>query len=147
VNAALRDLVRCRAAAEYLALATGEPGASDRYLLDSSAIRRLDHRPTAERVAPLIAAGLVATCAIVDLELCAATPDTTSLAAIRDARAHALTWLPTQDADMCRAPTLQGELLAQGLNIPGRRRSSPPSPNGKRSRCYTTTTRSATSPR
>jgi predicted nucleic acid-binding protein len=116
VNSGLRELLRQQAVNEYLALATGE-APTGRYLLDRSAIRRLAHRPAAERVAPLIAAGLVATCAVVDLDLFADVSDAAALVQISGARSRAFGWLPTLDADMRRALAVQAELLAADSRI------------------------------
>lgn len=40
-----------------------------RYLADTSALARLRHRPVAAVLGPMIEAGLVATCGVVEFEL------------------------------------------------------------------------------
>jgi len=40
-----------------------------RYLADTSALARLRHPPVAEMLGPLIEAGLVATCGVIEFEL------------------------------------------------------------------------------
>jgi predicted nucleic acid-binding protein len=86
-----------------------------RYLVDSSAIRRMVHPPAAQRVAGLAADGLAATCAVVDLQLYAALPDADTLAQVDRLRSMTFLWLSTVDADLRRALQLQAELLAVGL--------------------------------
>jgi predicted nucleic acid-binding protein len=117
VNAALHELLRFRAAADFLALTMGD-AMSDRYLLDVSAVRRLAHHPAAERVAPLVAIGLVTTCAIVDLELFATLASPDAHAEASTVRARAFSWLPTNDSDLRRALAIQAELLAQDTIAP-----------------------------
>jgi predicted nucleic acid-binding protein len=116
VNAGLRELLRRQAAADILGQATD--GATRRYLLDVSAVRRLTHRSAADRVAPLIVAGLVATCGTVELDLLAGAPDHATLERLATNRGHVYTWLTTIDADLRRAIDVQADLLAEGGHTP-----------------------------
>jgi Arc/MetJ family transcription regulator len=116
VNAGLRELLRRQAAEEILAQVDG--GSSRRYLLDVSAVRRLTHRPAADRVTPLIVAGLVATCGVVELELHADAPDRDTFERLSTKRRQVYTWLPTLDADLHRAQAVHADLLAEGVHAP-----------------------------
>jgi predicted nucleic acid-binding protein len=88
-----------------------------RYLLDVSGVIRMAQPGAAERVGPLLADGLVATCAVVELRLFAGLRDPTRLAEVRQARSAALAWLPTEDRDLARALEIQAALLGQGLAV------------------------------
>jgi Arc/MetJ family transcription regulator len=116
VNAGLRELLRRQAAAEILGQATD--GARQRYLLDVSAVRRLTHRTAADRVAPLIVAGLVATCGMVELQLVTTAADHATLTRLPAQREPVYTWLPTVDADLRRALVVHADLLAEGAYAP-----------------------------
>jgi predicted nucleic acid-binding protein len=71
----------------------------------------------AERVGPLLADGVVATCAVIELRLYGGLRDLARLAEVRGARALALVWLPVVDGDLARALEVQAALLGQGLAV------------------------------
>jgi predicted nucleic acid-binding protein len=84
------------------------------FLADTSAIARYPSTEVAARLDPLVIAGLVATCALVDLQLLYSTPgqaEYTRLAAIRRA---SFALLPTEDADLRRAAQTQATLAERG---------------------------------
>ena len=78
-----------------------------RYLIDSSAVTRLSRPEVAEALSPLVEAGAVATCAVIDLELCSRLRDPADLAEIKALRAASFHWLPTTDEDLRRALEIQ----------------------------------------
>lgn len=85
-----------------------------RYLADTSALGRM-RRPAVERVlAPLIMAGDVATCGIVDLELLWSARDPRELAAIRAERAQSFPAVPTEEVDFDRAADVMETLALAG---------------------------------
>jgi len=80
-----------------------------RYLVDTSAAARMHHELVAERVAPLITAGLVATCAPLDFEaLFSAGPQ--DYEQIRADRQAAYEYLPVLDEHWQRALDVQRSL-------------------------------------
>jgi predicted nucleic acid-binding protein len=84
------------------------------FLADTSAIARYPSTEVAARLDPLVIAGLVATCALVDLELLYSTrgqAEYVKLAAIRRA---SFPLLPTEDADLRRAGQTQAALAERG---------------------------------
>jgi predicted nucleic acid-binding protein len=85
-----------------------------RYLADASAIIRYPRTEVAARLDPLVTAGLVATCAVVDLQLFHALPDGADLAHITKLRRDAFPMLDTQDADLNRALRIQAALAERG---------------------------------
>lgn len=89
-----------------------------RYLADTSALIRLGHPEVAAVLAPRVQAGVVATCAVVDLDFLSRLPDPAEMEAIRDARALAFPWLPTDDDDLKRALAVQYLLADAGLVVP-----------------------------
>jgi hypothetical protein len=84
-----------------------------RYLVDSSAIVRLVCPGAVEVLSPLIKAGQLATCAVVDLDL-ALVCDSSGVDEIRELRAAAFAWLTTEDADLRRALEVQRLLASDG---------------------------------
>jgi len=85
-----------------------------RYLADTSAISRFPRTEVADRLGPLVTAGRVAACGVVDLELLYSarnSADYTNIAVIRRA---SFEWLPTEDADVRRALAIQAELAKRG---------------------------------
>ena len=85
-----------------------------RSLLDTSAAARMTQQVVAERVIPLLSAGLIGTCAALDLEaLYSARTADEYRAASADRRA-AYEYLPTQDEDWLRALEVQAALARSG---------------------------------
>jgi predicted nucleic acid-binding protein len=85
-----------------------------RFLLDTSAWARIDAAPVAARCIPLIRAGLVATCSIVDLEVLYSARSPTSYAAVRSERALALELLAIEQPVLDRAIEVQAALAERG---------------------------------
>lgn len=85
-----------------------------RYLADASALARLRHPPVAEALGPLIEAGLVATCGVIELELAWAARTSAELDELRADRDAGYEWLATQDEDWRRALQVQAELWRSG---------------------------------
>jgi predicted nucleic acid-binding protein len=85
-----------------------------RYLADTSALARLRHRPVAAVLGPMIAAGLVATCGVIEFELGWATRSGKELEELRADRDTGYEWLPTHDEDWRRALEVQGTLWRGG---------------------------------
>lgn len=86
-----------------------------RYLADKSALARL-HRPTVfSALAPLIEAGLVATCAMIEFEVLWSTRSPTEFDDVRADRDRGYEWLTTEDQDWRRALDVQQRLWAEGL--------------------------------
>lgn len=83
-------------------------------LADTSALARLRHATVAAAMSPLIEAGLVATCAVIDLELAWATRTGTEFDQLRADRDAGYEWLPTLDEDWRRALDVQGTLWHTG---------------------------------
>jgi predicted nucleic acid-binding protein len=88
------------------------------YLADTSALIRLGHPEVAAVLAPLVQAGVVATCAVGDLDFLSRLPDPAELEAIRDSRALAFPWLTTHDDDLRRALAIQYLLADAGQVAP-----------------------------
>lgn len=85
-----------------------------RFLLDTSAWARLGAAPVAERCLPLIRAGLIATCTIVDLEVLYSARSPSSYAATRQERDLALELLAIDQPTLDRAVEVQAALAAGG---------------------------------
>ena len=85
-----------------------------RYLADTSALARLRHRPVAAVLGPMIAAGLVATCGVIEFELGWATRSGKDLEELRADRDTGYEWLPTNDEDWRRALDVQAALWRGG---------------------------------
>jgi predicted nucleic acid-binding protein len=83
------------------------------HLADTSAILRLRHPLVADRLGPLIARGLVATCSMVDLELLFSARNAGEHAGIR-ARRTGYERLDTEQADWDRAIDVQAALARSG---------------------------------
>jgi predicted nucleic acid-binding protein len=84
------------------------------YLADTSALARLRHDPVAAVLGPLIEAGLVATCGVVEFELGWAARSGKELDEQRDDRDLGYEWLPTHDEDWRRALDVQAALWRRG---------------------------------
>ena len=81
-----------------------------RYLVDTSAAARMHHEQVAERVAPLITAGLVATCAPLDFEALFSARGPQDYEQIRADRRSAYEYLPVLDEHWQRALGVQRSL-------------------------------------
>jgi len=84
------------------------------YLADTSALARLRHQPVTTVLAPLIEAGLVATCGVIEFELGWATRTTAEFDQLRADRDAGYEWLATHDEDWRRALDVQGALWRSG---------------------------------
>jgi predicted nucleic acid-binding protein len=84
------------------------------YLADTSALARLRHRPVAAVLGPLIEAGLVATCGVVEFELGWAARSAIEFDELRADRDAGYEWLPTHDEDWRRALDVQAALWRSG---------------------------------
>lgn len=83
-------------------------------LADTSAPARLRHPTVAATLTPLIEAGLVATCAVIDLELTWTTRTGAEFDQLRADRDTGYEWLPTNDSDWRRALDVQSTLWRTG---------------------------------
>jgi predicted nucleic acid-binding protein len=84
------------------------------HLADTSALARL-HRPAVAAVlGPLIEAGLVATCGVIEFELGWATRTSTEFDQVRADRDAGYEWLATHDEDWHRALHVQAALWRSG---------------------------------
>jgi predicted nucleic acid-binding protein len=84
------------------------------YLADTSALARLHHPVMAAVLAPLIEAGVVATCGVIEFELRWATRSGTELDQLRADRDAGYEWLATHDEDWRRALDVQALLWRSG---------------------------------
>ena len=84
------------------------------HLADTSALARLRHHTVGEVLGPLIEAGLVATCGVIEFELAWATRSSTQLDELRADRDLGYEWLATHDEDWRRALEVQAELWRRG---------------------------------
>lgn len=85
-----------------------------RYLLHTSASARMHHDVVAEQVRPLMAAGVIATCATLDAEALYSARDHAEYAEIRLRRRHAYEYLPLEDRHWQAALTAQFQLAQTG---------------------------------
>ena len=84
------------------------------HLADTSALARL-HRPAVAAVlSPLIEAGLVATCGVIEFEFGWATRSGAEFDLVRADRVEGYEWLATHDEDWHRALEVQGVLWHTG---------------------------------
>ena len=84
------------------------------YLADTSALARLRHQEVAAVLGPLIEAGLVATCGVIEFELGWATRTAAEFGQLRTDRDTGYAWLSTHDEDWRRALDVQGALWRGG---------------------------------
>jgi predicted nucleic acid-binding protein len=84
------------------------------YLADTSALARLHHPSVAAVLAPLIEAGLVATCGVIEFELGWATRSSAEFDQLRADRDLGYEWLATHDEDWRRALEVQASLWRGG---------------------------------
>jgi predicted nucleic acid-binding protein len=85
-----------------------------RYLADTSALARLHHTVVAQVLAPLIEAGVVATCGVIEFELGWATRSSAQLDQLRTDRGAGYEWLAIHDGDWRRALEVQASLWRSG---------------------------------
>jgi predicted nucleic acid-binding protein len=85
-------------------------------LLDVSALARLSRPTVAAAVRPLLAAGGLATCGLIDLQLYAGISEAATLAHVTALRSASFRWLPTTDTDLHTALATQRELAAEGTD-------------------------------
>lgn len=85
-----------------------------RYLADTSALARLRYGPVAAALGPMIEAGLVATCGVIEFELGWATRTGKEFDELRADRDAGYEWLPTHDEDWRRALGVQAGLWRGG---------------------------------
>jgi predicted nucleic acid-binding protein len=84
------------------------------HLADTSALARL-HRPAVAAVlGPLIEAGLVGTCGVIEFKLGWATRSGAEFDIVRADRDEGYEWLPTRDEDWHRALEIQAVLWRTG---------------------------------
>jgi predicted nucleic acid-binding protein len=84
------------------------------YLADTSALARLHHPVVAAVLAPLIDAGVVATCGVIEFELGWATRSSAEFDQLRTDRDTGYEWLAIQDEDWRRALDVQAALWRSG---------------------------------
>jgi predicted nucleic acid-binding protein len=84
------------------------------YLAETSALARLRHGQVAAVLGPLIEAGLVATCGVIQFELGWATRSAKEFDDLRADREAGYEWLSTYDEDWRRALAVQGALWRSG---------------------------------
>ena len=84
------------------------------HLADTSALARLRHAPVAAVLGPMIEAGLVATCGVVEFEVGWATRTGKEFDELRADRDTGYEWLATHDEDWRRALQVQVALWHSG---------------------------------
>lgn len=84
------------------------------HLADTSALARLRHPPVAATLIPLMDAGLVATCGVIEFELGWATRSSLEFDRLRADRDLGYEWLATHDEDWRRALDVQATLWRSG---------------------------------
>jgi predicted nucleic acid-binding protein len=85
------------------------------YIADKSALARLSNAEVYVVLGPLIEAGLVATCAVIELEVLWSTRTAGEFDRVLADRQAGYEWLPTEDRDWRRAIDVQQQLWATGL--------------------------------
>jgi predicted nucleic acid-binding protein len=85
-----------------------------RFLIDTSAAARMHHPVVADRVGPLIEAGLVATCATLDAEALYSARSPVEYERIRADRRVAYEYVPTEDRHWQQAFDAQRDLARTG---------------------------------
>ena len=83
-----------------------------RYLVDTSALARMRHAAVADQLVPLIEAGLVATCPVIDMEVLFSTRTPDEYVQVREDRSRAYEYLPVDERVWRRAEAVQA-VLAQ----------------------------------
>ena len=85
------------------------------YLPDKSALARLGDAAVHAVLGPLIEAGLVATCGVIDLEVLWSTRSAGEFDRVMADRQAGYEWLSTEDVDWRRAIDIQQQLWSAGL--------------------------------
>ena len=85
-----------------------------RYLVDKSALARMNKAPVQQRLAPLLESGEVATCSIIDLEVLFSARTHRDYLEIRHRRALAYERVDLTQATFDRALAAQAELAKSG---------------------------------
>ena len=85
-----------------------------RFLIDTSAAARMHHPVVADRLSPLIEAGLVATCASLDAEALSSARSPGEYERVRADRRTAYQYLPTEDRHWKQGFDAQRELARTG---------------------------------
>lgn len=84
------------------------------HLADKSALARLHHEPVARRLGPMIEAGLVGTCGIIELEVRYSARTHTEYEDVARDRALGYEWFPMTDDVWDRALEVQRDLSSRG---------------------------------
>jgi predicted nucleic acid-binding protein len=84
------------------------------YIADTSALARLRHALVASVLGPMIEAGLVATCGVIEFELGWAARSADEFDEVRADRGAGYEWLATHDEDWHRALQVQAALWRRG---------------------------------
>ncbi|MGH7577921.1 MAG: PIN domain nuclease [Longimicrobiales bacterium] len=87
---------------------------SARYLVDKSALARMPLAPVRERLAPIIAAGEAASCALIDLEVLFSARNSRDYEQIRARRKLSYVSIPITESILQRAIAVQGRLAKRG---------------------------------
>lgn len=85
-----------------------------RYIADKSALARLRHPQVSAVLSPLILAGDVATCSVIDLEVLYSARSYRDLVTTRTTRSRAFPLIPIDQADFDRAIDVMEELARSG---------------------------------
>ena len=86
------------------------------YLIDKSALARMEHPRVQARLVPVIEAGEAATCAIIDLEVLYSTRNQADHTRTRARRALAYRHIPLTEGVFRRAIDVQGLLAVRGYH-------------------------------
>lgn len=87
---------------------------SARYLVDKSALARMPLAPVRERLAPIIAAGEAASCALIDVEVLFSARNSRDYEQIRARRKLSYVSIPITESILQRAIAVQGRLAKRG---------------------------------
>ena len=85
-----------------------------RYIADKSALARLPHPAVRAVLEPLLLAGEVATCSVVELEVLYSARNHADLVRTRATRARAFISVPMEQADFDRAADIMAQLARRG---------------------------------
>jgi predicted nucleic acid-binding protein len=89
---------------------------ASRYIADKSALARLRHPQVSAVLSPLILAGEVATCSVIELEVLYSSQSYQDLVRTRATRTRAFPLIPMTQADFDRATDVMQELARRGLH-------------------------------
>lgn len=87
-----------------------------RYIADKSALARLRYPQVSAVLSPLILAGAVATCGVIELEILYSARSYNDLVAIRQTRSLAVPQIPMVQEDFDRAVDVMQELARRGAH-------------------------------